>query len=88
MNNLRRKEIEKIRIKINNILEAAEKIKEEVEVIRDEEQEYLNNIPFYLAQGEKAVQAKATIQALEEIIEELDGFNDSNFDEKLDISIQ
>ena len=45
---------------------AAEELKGDVETIRDEEQEYINNLPENMQQGEKAQNAEQAVSDLDE----------------------
>ncbi len=80
MNNTRRKQIENIKARIVALLGEAENIKADIETIRDEEQEYRDNMPESLAEGEKAERADAAITELEQVIEDLDSLIDNDFD--------
>lgn len=86
MNNARRKTLEDIRktLEAVNIEEIKQKIadalsgidlesaKGEIEAVRDEEQEYKDNMPENMQQGEKGERADAAISALEEAISVLE----------------
>ena len=65
MNNERRKQIENIKGRIAALLSEAENIKTDVEAIRDDEQEYRDNMPESFGEGEKGEKADAAIAALE-----------------------
>lgn len=88
MNAARRKNIEAIKARIADLLEQAEGIKTDVETIRDEEQEYRDNMPESLADGEKAEKADAAIEALEQVIQDLESLIENDFDEQLDTAAQ
>ena len=64
MNAERRKRIEALRQKIGEALSDAESI-------RDEEQEYLDNMPESLQQGEKGEKAQAACEALDSLVDHL-----------------
>lgn len=80
MNNTRRKQIEDIKARIAALLADAENIKTDLETIRDEEQEYRDNMPESLAEGEKAERADAAITELEQVIDDLDSLIGNDFD--------
>lgn len=73
MNKARRKRIEEI---VGNIIDC----REELEAIRDEEQDYLDNMPENLQNSERAEIASETIDnidyALDSLIEAEDNLND------------
>lgn len=61
MNNERRKEIKKL---IDRCIE----LKNDVELIRDEEQEYFDNMPESIQGGDKGERAQTAVDALEAAI--------------------
>lgn len=65
MNNTRRKSIQKI---INGITA----LKEDLETLLDEEQEYLDNMPENLQESERAEVAQDAIDNMETVIDGLD----------------
>lgn len=83
MNNARRKQIETIKARIAALLSQAEDIKNDVEAIRDEEQDYRDNMPESFADGEKGEKADAAIEALEQVIEDLESLIENDFDDQL-----
>jgi len=88
MNNQRRKQIESIKGRISALLSEAENIKTDVEAIRDDEQEYRDNMPESLADGEKGEKADTAIAALEQVIEDLESLIESDFDGQLDTAAE
>lgn len=64
MNADRRKKIEALREKIAEALSGAESI-------RDEEQDYLDNMPESLQSGEKGEKSQAACEALESLVDHL-----------------
>lgn len=83
MNNARRKQIETIKARIAALLSQAEDIKTDAEAIRDEEQDYRENMPESFADGEKAEKADAAIEALDQVIEDLESLIENDFDGQL-----
>ena len=95
--NLLDKDIEKLadlhaamKSAIQSYNEAREELKDEVESIRDEEQEYFDNMPEGLQGGEKGEKAQEAIDALERAItlvedeiEEPEEFNKDELTEEL-----
>ena len=79
MNNARRKEIDKVaslRERRESLAEEIADAKEALEGIRDDEQEYVDNMPESLQQGEKGEAAQEAISQLEEAIEALGEIED------------
>jgi uncharacterized coiled-coil DUF342 family protein len=79
MNAARRKQIEAVKATIKTLEEqrdalntAIDAAREEVERIRDDEQEYRDNMPESLANGEKGDKADSAITSLEEAIQRLE----------------
>lgn len=64
MNNVRRKEIDKLTAQI-------EEIKEAIEALRDEEQEAFDNMPESLQDGERGEKMQSAIDALEYAADDL-----------------
>lgn len=81
MNNERRKKIEVVKERISALLSQAENIKTDVEAIRDEEQDYRDNMPESF--GEKGGKAEAAIDALEQVINELENLTGNDFEDWL-----
>lgn len=50
-------------------------LKDQIEAIRDEEQDYFDNMPESLQGGEKGEAAEAAISALETAVDALDAFD-------------
>ncbi|EJQ0681034.1 hypothetical protein ACPTFP_28740 [Pseudomonas aeruginosa] len=88
MNNARRKQIEDIKARIAALLSQAEDIKTDVEAIRDEEQDYRDNMPEAFAEGEKGEKADAAIEALDQVIEDLESLIGNDFDGQLDTAAE
>lgn len=51
---------------------AADELRADIETIKEEEQEYIDNLPDNLQQSEKASNAEAAVQALEAAMEIVD----------------
>lgn len=88
MNNARRKQIEDVKVRIAELLSQAEEIKTDVEAIRDEEQDYRDNMPESFADGEKGEKADTAIEALEQVIEDLESLIGNDFDGQLDTAAE
>lgn len=65
MNKTRRDTIAKLQARISEL-------KDEVEMVRDEEQEYYDNMPENMQQGDKGQNAESAVSALDEAMENLD----------------
>lgn len=65
MNKARRKEID-------SVIEALEKAKEQLEVIRDDEQDYFDNMPESFQYAEKGEAAEEAISNLDYAIDQID----------------
>lgn len=72
MNNDRRKRIATIIVKVAALSDVFDELRGEIEEVRDEEQEYYDNMPESLQGGEKGDVAQAAVDALEEAISALE----------------
>lgn len=72
MNAARRKEIDRILALIETVSETVMTIKSDIETVRDEEQEYFDNMPDSLQSGDKGTTAEEAINNLEEAMNMLD----------------
>lgn len=71
MNKARRKQIEAVKDKIADAQALIAEIMEEVESIRDEEQDYLDNIPENLQASERYDAAEESVSNLDNACDEL-----------------
>lgn len=76
MNKERRKRIELVKNKIDNILSIINETKGEIEEIKDEEQDYFDNIPENLQSGERASKSENAIDLLENCFDVCDYIED------------
>ena len=83
MNSERRKQIEAIKERISSLVGDASEILSEVEDIRNDEQEYRDNMPESFADGDKGQKADDAIAALDEVVEGLQTLLDTDFDGQL-----
>jgi hypothetical protein len=74
MNNERRKAISAVVKQLEQFPDLDE-LQNELETIRDDEQEVFDNMPESLQQGERGQASEAAISALQEAIDMLDGFS-------------
>lgn len=65
MNNTRRKSIQ-------NVISRIEELKEDLETILDDEQEYLDNMPENLQESSRAEAAQEAIDNMEMVVNSLD----------------
>lgn len=75
MNNDRRKEIGKIKDRLEEAAAALEDIKSDVESLRDEEQEYFDNMPESFHNADKGQVAQDAITELDNAISAIDDFD-------------
>lgn len=76
MNNQRRKAIKEAAARFSEITDSINNLKDELEAIRDEEQEYFDNMPESIQAGEKGERASDALGIFETSI--------SNLEEALD----
>jgi len=72
MNAERRKALAKIADEIGVLIGKAADLKDELETLRDEEQDYYDNMPESIQAGEKGDNATAAIEVMDSVIDELD----------------
>lgn len=73
MNNARRKAIAAIVADIEKLRASADAIAEAIEAVRDEESDYLDNMPESLQNGDKGERAQSAIDALDEALSAIQG---------------
>ena len=83
MNSERRKQIEAIKERISSLVGDASEILSEVEDIRNDEQDYRDNMPESFADGDKGQKADDAIAALDEVVDGLQTLLDTDFDGQL-----
>lgn len=83
MNAMRRKQIKTIKERIEALMFDAAEIANEVEAIRDDEQEYRNNLPQALADGEQGEKSDAALEALQGVLDDLESLIEDPFTEPL-----
>lgn len=88
MNKARRKQIEAVKARIGQLLQLAESIREDVEAIRDAEQDFRDSMPDAIGDGEKGERADAAIEALDEVVDNLDGIGELEFESLLDTAAE
>lgn len=72
MNKTRRKRIDEIILQAEALQLSVDELKEEIEVIKDEEEEYMDNIPENLQGPEKYAAAEEAVNNLEVAIDWLE----------------
>lgn len=74
MNQQRRKQLAELRDRMSDLQAQVSTLVEDLQGVRDDEQEYLDNMPESLQEGEKGQKAQAAIDLLESLIDELGNF--------------
>ena len=77
MNKERRKSIDEIIQRLNNALTEIESASEDIDNLKSEEEEYKDNIPESMQNGEKYCLAEEAIENMDSAITSLDGLADS-----------
>jgi len=78
MNKDRRKQIKTEETDASEIVSKVEDLVSNLEEIRDEEQEYLDNMPENMQDGEKGDIARAAVESLESVIDALQELVDAD----------
>lgn len=84
MNKERRAKLSKLQERMQELIEQANQLREDIDAVRDEEQEYFDNMPESLQNGEKGEKAQAAIDAMDEAVGYLDELTDSGATDKLE----
>lgn len=72
MNKQRRKAIEHFRKRLDGLKLAPEELRSDIEALRDEEQEYYDNMPQSFQDGEKGQGAEAAVSSFDEALSAMD----------------
>lgn len=83
MNKTRREAIAKQLAEIESIISQLADIRGELEFLRDEEQEYFDNMPESFQSGEKGTTAEDAISALDMAISYIEDFESSGIESEL-----
>lgn len=75
MNKDRRNQIAEVAAKLSDLEALRDEIKDALEAIRDEEQEYFDNMPEGLQQSDRGYAAEEAVNQLEEAVGVLDDFD-------------
>ncbi|AUX82640.1 hypothetical protein PBI_POCKET_53 [Microbacterium phage Pocket] len=86
MNNQRRKEIQEVISKLADLDALRNEIKEEIERIRDEEQEYYDNMPEGLQQSDRGYKAEEAASQLDDAAQQLDDLDIDGLTSNLDVA--
>lgn len=84
MNRDRRKALSALAEKISGHVSDMEILRDDLIDLRDEEQEYLDNMPESMTEGERAQAAEAAIAAMDEAIGYVEDFVDSGVTAKIE----
>lgn len=76
MNAARRKKLEALNLRLQELVGQATTLRDELEELRDEEQEYYDAMPESLQGGDKGTKAEAAIASMEEVLDALSEFAD------------
>ncbi|QKY79297.1 hypothetical protein SEA_BLAGE_54 [Microbacterium phage Blage] len=86
MNNQRRKEIQEVINKLADLDALRNEIKEEIERIRDEEQEYYDNMPEGLQQSDRGYKAEEAASQLDDAAQQLEDLDIDGLTSNLDVA--
>lgn len=75
MNKDRRREIAELITKLPEITDLIDELKSAIEEVRDDEQEYFDNMPESFQYGDKGQAAEAAVGSLDEAISALEDFD-------------
>lgn len=75
MNNARRKEIQKLSTDLADLQGKIQDIANQLESIKDEEQEYYENMPESLQGGDKGDRAQEAVSSMEDALAMLEDFD-------------
>lgn len=84
MNKKRRKCIDSVILKINNLQDIIEELQQDIEDIAADEQDYLDNIPENLQGSERYEAGENAVENLEAAIDWLDDIKTSELEELLE----
>ena len=84
MNKDRRKQLAEIQTDIAKAIDLLSGYQSDLESVRDDEQDYYDNMPESFQNGEKGETAQAAISALEEAIEAIETFVDAGVAESVE----
>lgn len=84
MNKERRSTIKELQERMQKLIEEACSLREAIDEVRDEEQEYFDNMPESLQNGDKGQKAQQAIDAMDEAVGYLDYLADSDAADKLE----
>lgn len=76
MNAARRKQIAALNERLQALIGQATDLRDELETIRDEEQDYYDAMPESLQGGEKGEKAQEAVSAIEEVLDAVSEFAD------------
>lgn len=75
MNKARRADIAAIIERLQPLVDEIESLKSDIETIRDEEQDYYDNMPEGLQQSDRGMTAEAAISELDDVVSMFDDFD-------------
>lgn len=84
MNKARRKSLKAILERMDELTAVIEEVKEDLQVVMDEEEEALGNLPESLQEGERGQQMQEYIDTLEGVIDSLSELDTHDLYEKIE----
>lgn len=81
MNDARRKQIQALKERLQICMGEASSIADELAALRDEEQEYYDNMPEGLQNSERGDRAQQAVDAMENVIGWIEDFSGADSDE-------
>lgn len=84
MNKDRRKEIQEVADRIGELATLRDELKDAIESIRDEEQDYFDNMPESFQYADRGLKAQEAVDALNEAIDLLDSIDTDDLTNHLD----
>ena len=84
MNKARRKSLKAILERMDELTAVIEEVKEDLQVVMDEEEEALGNLPESLQEGERGQQMQEYIDTLEGVIDSLSELDTQDLYEKIE----
>lgn len=76
MNNIRRKQLQEISERVSTLLDQLRDCKDELEQIREDEQEAYDNLPESIQDGDRGQAMQNSIDAIESACDTLMGYED------------
>ena len=88
MNKDRRKEIAALASRVQEIAELIDSLKSDLENVRDEEQDYFDNMPENMQDGDRGTRAQDALNGLDDALSALDDFDGDTITGSLDTAAE